>query len=513
MTVSSRPPAMRRRSLLALLLVGAFAFLYLRTFLLPATPFVSLTDQLLFFSRAVRLVQGQVLYRDVFELVTPGTELVDAAVLRLFGMHSWLIQACTVAFGMAAVLLMTHIAGKFLRGPVILLPALIFLAFDFSTAGDLTHHWYSTLFVLAATSALLGSVTTRGILAAGALCAVATLFTQTQGGLSFLALLVYLVWFRHFEASPSSVWTRIAPLLLSFVLVLFSVLGYYILRAGFHTVFFDLVLFAPRFLTSPRHYLGEIPPMLHSFTGILRIIPALFIFAINPYIYVIGFYKLWRTRNQLPLDVLQKLVLLHLVGVALFLAVAISGLTLFRIGTVSPPAILILTWLLSHRSPRLRLARLLLSSTATLFAIALVLHRQMGWHAVLDLPTGRTAFFDRQAYGEFQWLAQRTHPSDLFFNDFAIGFYLSLKNPTASEFISYNDYTRPEQVSAAIRSLQQYPPQFIVLMPVSPTDTHDHAASFRLYVHNHYHLAESFALGGGTRYEEQLWKLNSSPGE
>jgi hypothetical protein len=46
-------------------------FLFLRTFLLPATPFAATDDQSLFFARAVRIVQGQVPYRDFFEIVTP----------------------------------------------------------------------------------------------------------------------------------------------------------------------------------------------------------------------------------------------------------------------------------------------------------------------------------------------------------------------------------------------------------------------------------------------------------
>jgi hypothetical protein len=68
---------------LVLFLAGAGVFLYLRTFLLPATPFAATDDQSLFFARAVCIVQGQVPYRDFFEIVTPGTDLIYAVGSKL----------------------------------------------------------------------------------------------------------------------------------------------------------------------------------------------------------------------------------------------------------------------------------------------------------------------------------------------------------------------------------------------------------------------------------------------
>lgn len=87
------------RSAIALAVGGAGAFLYLRTFLLPATPFVAHDDQMLFFSRGLRIAHGQVLYRDFFELVTPGTDLLYAAAFRIFGVHAWITSAAVFVSG------------------------------------------------------------------------------------------------------------------------------------------------------------------------------------------------------------------------------------------------------------------------------------------------------------------------------------------------------------------------------------------------------------------------------
>ena len=69
-------------------MAGAAALLYLRTFLLSATPVIAHDDQTIFFARAVNFLHGQILYRDFFEFVPPGTDLLYAAGFRLFGVHA-----------------------------------------------------------------------------------------------------------------------------------------------------------------------------------------------------------------------------------------------------------------------------------------------------------------------------------------------------------------------------------------------------------------------------------------
>src|ERR1700760_3833748 len=170
---------------LVVFLAGTGLFLYLRTFLLPATPFAAVDDQSLFFARAVRILHGQVPYRDFFEIVTPGTDLLYAVGFRLFGVHAWVMPMWTIATGLAFSMLITYIAAQIVRGPSVWLPALLFLVFDFNSALDLTHQWFSTLAALAMVAVLMGGLSRRRIFFAGSLCAVAILFTQTKGTLVF----------------------------------------------------------------------------------------------------------------------------------------------------------------------------------------------------------------------------------------------------------------------------------------------------------------------------------------
>jgi hypothetical protein len=498
------------RYILGLSVAGAFLFLYLRTFLLPATPFVALGDQVLFFARAVRIVQGQILYRDFFELVPPGTDLLYASAFRIFGVHAWIMQAWCIALGLSLACVITLIAGRILNRPLILFPALLFLVLDFNSALDITHHWYSTLAAMAAASVLIGGLSLQRIFAAGSLCAVATLFTQTQGALALIALMIYLLWLKRSQGPGAGIVKELTALLLPFVLILSCVLGYYVHHAGLRTMLFDLVLFPARYLSgevnSPRTYLRQLPAV-HRLSDILLLIPFVFIYALIPYVYFFGLYQLWRKRGILNSRVRQHLVLLHLLGLALFLAVA-SGPRFFRLCTVAPPAILIGTWIISQPGRAPKVARKLLSVLSLGLAVLLPLHRQTQWHATLDLPAGRSAFVDVLEYQEFDWVARLTHPSELFFNQPALSLYLSLKNPTASEFVNNDEFTRPDQVAAVIQSLQQQPPPLVVMFPHTPdySAVHDHSGPFRRYIYDHYHLSRVFYLNPGPRYEE-LWEL------
>lgn len=490
---------------LALALAGA-AFLYLRTFLLPATPFVAHDDQTLFFARAVHILRGHALYRDVFEFVPPGTDLLYAVGFRLFGVHAWLLQAWSIALGLALFSIVTLIARRILTGLFVLLPGLLFLVFDYDVAMVPTHHWFSTLAALAAVATLAGQSTFWRISSAGLLCGIATLFTQTQGGLTFAALLLYLVWSTR--SSPKLL-VRIAAFVIPCLLIISCILGYYAWQAGSQTLFFDLVVFPLHYLSgdfnSPRAYLRQFPP-LHSFAGLIRLIPYLFIYALVPYIYFIGAYQLWRKRRAPAFPERQPLILVHLTGFALVLAVA-TGPRFYRLCTVAPPAILICVRLLSGRGSIRTSLRCLLVATALFFALLLPVYRQAQHYRILDLPIGSTAFSDPEEFREFQWLAQRTHPSELFFNNSGLALYLSLSNPTAVEFVNNDDFTRPEQVAAVVRVLQQNPPRFVALDPeTGPPNPRDHTAPFRDYIHQHYSLADTFAIDHNSRPEE-LWEL------
>jgi hypothetical protein len=483
----------------------AIVFLYPRCFLLPATPFAASGDEILFFSRALRMLHGQVLYRDFSEIVGPGTDSLYAFGFFLFGQHAWVIQAWHVVLGCAFCYVLTSIAKLILQGAAVLLPMLLFLVFPFNGEADATHHWYSTLAALAAVSVLLKGRQPHRIALAGLLCAVAVLFTQTQGLLVAIAVGVYLL-LTPSEApqAPSSA-KRLIFFFAPMVLLLSAVFGYYAVRAGVHRLFYDLAVFPFTALSGatnrPGIYLRQFPA-IHSPADLMRAVPFLVVFCLTPYAYVVTLYQLWRKRKTITETRRRQLLLVCMVGLALFVAVS-SGPTFFRLCSVSAPATVCFAWLIEQPRNARRIRGIVFLFTLTFF-VWLPVHRQIQWHRTLQLPTGETAFADPERWRMMQWVQERTHPGDSFFNDGSINLYLALRNPTPSEFVNNGASTTVEDVSRVLAALERDPPRLVAIHPETLATLDDHAGPFRAYVHSHYCLAQTFEFGPRKSVEE-LW--------
>ena len=318
----------------------------------------------------------------------------------------------------------------------------------------------------------------------------------------------WLVWRGRRDGDGS--FARLVTVALAYGLIVAGVLGYYVHEAGMRTVWFDLVVFPVRYLSSGEvnsvgTYLRQLPGV-HGWGDVARAIPVVFVYLLVPYCYVVGMYRLWRRRAR-DAGLMQRLVLLHVVGVALFLSVT-SGPRLHRLCMVAPPAILIFVWLVSELKARQRLVGAALYGVVAAFFVGLGLSRQVQRHSILELPVGATAFIDPLEFREFSWLAERTRPGEMFFNQNSIGLYLGLANPSSSDFINTDDYTRPETVERVIGDLKDRLPRFVVMVPgrASQGVEHDHSGPFVEYVHERYRLVAVFPLNRGSRVEE-VWEL------
>ena len=109
-------------------------------------------------------------------------------------------------------------------------------------------------------------------------------------------------------------------------------------------------------------------------------------------------------------------------------------------------------------------------------------------------------------------MAEHTHPLDGFFNDSALTFYLSVQNPTQTEFVTYDETTRSEQMAAVVEALKRNPPAYIALFPTSlgSAVSGDHGAPFRQFVYDNYSLAKVFSQKQ-SQYEQELWRRSTLP--
>lgn len=503
-TTASKTVSVNRSAVLIFLVIAAI-FLYLRTFLLPATPLAASGDEVHYFFYALRILHGLVPYRDFYTFVPPGTDLLYAGIFRLFGIHQWVSASIGLVLGLLLTASIVWVSACVLGGALIFLPALLFLVFDYTNAFDATHHWWSTLFLVAAVGVLLDGMSDRRIFAAGTLCGVATLFTQTQGGLGLAAIAVFVILCSRDE-QKKDLPRRLAVLFLPCAILVFGFAGYYASRAGlstlaYWTIYFPIVFFPAQANNTPLRIFFEIP-LLHGVSNVPSFFGHLLIRVITPLAPLVCLIQIARRRGDLEEPERKKILLISLVGLALFASV-MTRATPERVCEVAPLAVVLLVWYLSGPFPFARWIRAALWTMGVILVVFLPIKRQLQPRVYLDLPTGRVGFVNPHEYAKLQWLAQQTHPGEAFFGDPLIAFCLGLKSPGPMDLITPTDETRPEQVALLLQDLTAYRTRYIYMRTElfvidSPRNN---MGPFWKYLSLNYHLATKDAEG-------QVWERN-----
>jgi hypothetical protein len=509
---------------LALAGIAVFTFLvcYFRSFVFPKAPVLSWGDHLGFFYNGARIVSGELPYRDYFEIVSPGTDLIYAFLIKCFGLRTWVPNLLMAVVGAAMACIITVAARRVLRGTLSLLPALLFTGFILYASLDPTHHWFSTLAVMCAMLVLLDGTSMPRIAAAGALCGLAACFTQSKGATAVLSFLAYFLWKTRRDRSAANnlgaetydCGRKCLTLCGAAAGVFFAVNAYFIGSAGLQRWLYCIIIFPLRYYPAPT--INNWRVVLFDFQshgGALKWISYPFVYITVPLVYILFFLVMYRQRLRWPLVPWDRLVLIALTGLGMFLAIA-SAPSMKRLSTAGAPAMILLAWLLdewwlnrtrkvppvfNYGAKKIRAERLLLLAVAA-FALEPALHNQLRPHGYLNLPAGRTAFSDRLLYAEYAWVLANTHPGQFFFGmpPFYIAFHI--RNPAATDAVESTEYTRPEQVAALVQALKSHPVPLLILnksldlmYPADPSS--DHAGAFRAYVLQNYRLVLRFPTG------------------
>ena len=120
-TPGADPAKWSRVDLAFIVFIAVFVFLQL--FILPFTPVFVEGDHL---TNAMRILDGEVMYRDFFHISPPGAEYYYAALFSLFGVKIWVLSATVFLLAMAQLLLLIAFAKQLLNGVYVYLPALIY---------------------------------------------------------------------------------------------------------------------------------------------------------------------------------------------------------------------------------------------------------------------------------------------------------------------------------------------------------------------------------------------------
>jgi len=498
------------RWLIAITLAFTFATSYLREFVLPHAPVMSWADQMLFATDGARIVAGQMPYRDYFQFVTPGTDLVYAFLFRHLGLLLWIPNLLMVCLAATAVLLTTLAAGKILRGSFIALPAALTVGFILFGGLDATHHWFSALLAILAMLVLFQGSQDWSIVLAGALCGVVASFTQSKGATVTAGFLVYLIWQSLHEKEKASAWRRCMLLCGAALLTFLAINGPYIAALGIKEWIKWVVIFPFRYYpTLPAQTWRSPLDDFRNQTGFIRWICIPFVYVTVPLVYLVFLRVMNRRRRTEPDQPWNQLLLLAITGIAMFLAVA-PCLSVMRVSSASLPGIILLAWLLHRWGRQGRIAAGALAALSLAIAVYLPIRNQtMHWH-YLDLPAGRTAILDPNRYEVYRWMAENTHPGQMYFGMGPLALPLWLQTPAPiSAPIPYK-YDRPEHIAASIAAIETNRVPLLLLKPYRYLAgtwgyTDDHLRPFQAYLDQHYRYIKTFPAGF------EVWERRDSP--
>jgi len=441
----------------------------------------------------------------------PGTEFVYLAFFKTFGMRAWIPNVSLILLGIGLTVCMVLIGKKILRPKNVLLPSLLFLVCSYHSMLNATHHWFSLLAMLAAIAVVVDTRSIGRVALAGMFSGVAALFTHAEGLMCLLGLGCFLLWERHWLHEKNTLFPKMLSLSAAFCGTLAVTCGYAIIQGGIVNVWNCVVVFTLRYYSTdinantPLIYLSfpGVPPWSHLPTLLVW----LFIYAVVPFGYVFFLLRYWRRRPSDDTEPWDKLMLLNIVGWFLFLGTA-SSPSIMRLAAESPPAIIILVWLLETRRRSTDAPVKLLWAFGLTLLIAEPWATQSRPAYVLNLPAGRIAFSSKEQRDKYAWLAANTHPGNFLLDGATLPrvyFPLSLRNPAGVPFLTTTNYTRPEQVQEAIHSLQTTPVNLVIWsvdvdVPEDIRDRGDHLAPLRDYVRHHFRQVKVFPDG------DQVWE-------
>ncbi len=491
--------------------VGILTFLacYLRDFVFPDVPVLFWGDQLLYATNGSRMLAGQMPYRDFFEFLPAGTDLVYASLFRLFGISLWIPNALMVLLATVAVLLITMSAAAVLPRRMVMYPAALAVGLGLYGGLDATHHWFSTVAALAALLILLHGTQRRHIISAGLLCGVMASFTQSKGALVTLGFVVYLVWHSLRQTEPASQRWRRCVLLCGSAFAAFLVFNaYFMIELGLREWARWVLLFPFRYYpTMPGQTLDAPIIDFKSHAGGMRWIGALFLYCVVPLSYLTIWRMMWRREKSNPDQRCDGLFLISITGVTMFLSVTPS-LSIMRASAASFPAAILLTWQIGQLPRRLRWIKSSVITIAILCAINLAASVQISHWYNLALPAGRAAIHESERHELYLWMKEHTHAGQPYFGIAPLSLPLLLQCPAPIQAPGPWEYYRPEHIARSIDAMEAARIPYIVLrrderFKGTPGYDPEHIRLLEQYVDRHYHRIRRFATG------DEVWERDT----
>jgi len=155
----------------------------------------SLSDEGVIVHGAIRILDGQVPYRDFFEFLGPGSFFVLAAWLKVFGATFDAVRLLLIVT-LALIAALTYVGARMVSGQRAVAATLV-VAWLIRAPHDTNHHWFTTAASMACAVALfhatLAPPARLACFTAGVFAGAAAMTTQTRGALLAAAAVVVLL--------------------------------------------------------------------------------------------------------------------------------------------------------------------------------------------------------------------------------------------------------------------------------------------------------------------------------
>ena len=158
----------------------------------------SLGDEGVLLHAAMRMLGGEVLYRDIFGILPPAGYLIVTAWMKLFGVAFASVRVLAIGV-MAGIAALIYAASRLSSGsrPLAALVAIAWVVLSSGTLTVINHHWFTTATSMASAVCLFllanGSPSRVAAVAAGFFAGAAVMTTSTRGALMCVAVLVVLL--------------------------------------------------------------------------------------------------------------------------------------------------------------------------------------------------------------------------------------------------------------------------------------------------------------------------------